>query len=243
LAQKHGLRMIDHVGDGVRLEGRPQLVNLGRINFGDRFLLSSQPVQSHIVAMPGSLIDIGDDVFISYGAAITAQREVRIGHDTKIGPFVVILDGDFHRPGDRNAAGEVAPVRIGAGVIVGTRVTILRGATLGDGARILSGSMVAGEVPCGATVGGVPARPVNDGDGGDGMDLRDLVQRVLGLAERPPYTAGPRDIAQWDSLGTLRLLLAIEDTYAITVAAEEIQSARTVAALTEIVNRAQARRV
>jgi acetyltransferase-like isoleucine patch superfamily enzyme/acyl carrier protein len=238
LIQRRWLRSIDRVGDGVLLMGRPHFVNKGRIALGDRFFLSSQPVQSHIVAMPGGVIDIGNDVSISYGAAISAQREVCIGRDAEIGPFVVIMDGDFHRPGDREAAGEVAPVHIGAGTIVGARVTILRGATIGEGARILSGSMVAGAVPSGTTVGGVPARAVNDGNGADAFDMRNLVRRVLDLAEPPGEDEGPREIPQWDSLGTLRLLLAIEETCGIAVSADEIQSAKTVAALSEIVDRA-----
>jgi acetyltransferase-like isoleucine patch superfamily enzyme/acyl carrier protein len=242
LIQRRWLRHVNHVGDGIRLKGRPHLANEGRITFGDRLSLSSQPVPSHIYVMPGGVVDIGQDVLISYGAAISAQREVRIGRDTKIGPFVVIMDGDFHRPGDRDAAGEVAPVRIGNGVMIGTRVTILRGATIGDDARILSGSMVAGAVASGSTVAGVPARAIEEGVGGDALDMRNLVKRVLGLAERPDEDQGPGDISEWDSLGTLRLLLAIEDGYGITVSADEIMSARTVAALSRIADRAVARR-
>jgi maltose O-acetyltransferase len=240
LIQRRWLRKVDHIGAGVRLQGRPHLVNEGRITLGDRVSLSSQPVASHIYVMPGGVVDIGHDVLISYGAAISAQREVRIGHDTQIGPFVVIMDGDFHRPGNREAAGEVAPVRIGNGVMIGARVTILRGATIGDEARILSGSMVAGVVASGSTVAGVPARAVIEG--GDALDMRNLVKRVFGLAERPEEDQGPGEIPEWDSLGTLRLLLAIEDSYGITVSADEIMSARTVAALSRIAERAVARR-
>jgi len=240
--QRRWLRGVDRVGEGVRLAGRPHLMNGGQLTFGDRLALSSQPVQSHIYVMPGGVVDIGHDVTISYGAAISAQREVRIGEGTRIGPFAVIMDADFHRPGNRDVAGEVAPVRIGAGVIIGTRVTILRGATIGDRARILSGSMVAGTVAGGSTVAGVPARSVDDGDGADMPDMGNLVKRVLGLAERPHEDQGPGEIAQWDSLGTLRLLLAIEDSYGISVSADEIMSARTVAALSGIAQRALARR-
>jgi acetyltransferase-like isoleucine patch superfamily enzyme len=113
-------------------------------------------VQSHIMASGGH-VTIGDRVKISYGAAISAVRAVTIGADTRIGPFVVITDSDFHGVSNRSAAGEVGPVRIGSGVTIGVKVTILRGATIGDGATILSGSMVAGHIAPGATVRGVPA--------------------------------------------------------------------------------------
>ena len=240
--QRRWLRSVNQIGDGARLHGRPHVVNEGRIEIGERLSLSSHPVQSHIYVMPGAVVDIGHDVLISYGAAISAQREVRIGRETKIGPFVVIMDGDFHRPGNRDAAGEVAPVRIGNGVVIGARVTILRGSIIGDAARILSGSMVAGAVAPGSTVAGVPARAVVEGIGSDALDMRNLVQRVLALAELPHEDQGPGEIPEWDSLATLRLLLAIEDSYGISVSADEIMSARTVAALSRIAERAAARR-
>lgn len=234
------LRLATHVGHGVRLEGRPYVANTGQITIGDDFFLSSQPVQSHIVATSGALIDIGDHVRISYGAAISAQRLIRIGRGTSIGPFVVIMDSDFHRPGNRELAGEIAPVHIGADVAIGDRVTILRGADIGDGARVRSGSMVSGTVAKGQTVGGVPARVLSDSPRESELDIPQLVQIVLGLASRPDPAAGPGEIPEWDSLGTLRLLLAIEETYGISVREKDVQSARTVAALAAVVDDALA---
>jgi acyl carrier protein len=67
------------------------------------------------------------------------------------------------------------------------------------------------------------------------LDIAALVQSVLGLAERPHRSQGPAEISAWDSLGTLRLLLAIEETYGITLNHEEISAASTVAALSDIV--------
>jgi len=191
--------------------------------------------------MPGGLVEIGDGVSISYGAAITAQCAIHIGSNTQIGPFAVIMDGDFHRPGDRDAAGDVAPIDIGEDVVVGARVTILRGADIGQGARIMSGSMVSGNVPIGAVVGGVPARPLNGAASAELPDIAELTKNVLGLAVRPEPALGPNEIPEWDSLGTLRLLLAIEETYGVTVREEEVHSAKTVAALADLVESAQTR--
>jgi hypothetical protein len=72
------------------------------------------------------------------------------------------------------------------------------------------------------------------------LDMPQLVQIVLGLASRPDPAAGPGDIPEWDSLGTLRLLLAIEETYGISVREKDVQSARTVAALAAVVDDALA---
>jgi len=239
--QQRWLRDADRVGSGLRLLGKPHLSNSGEVVIGERFFMASRPTQSHIVAMPGALVEIGDEVAIAHGAAITAQRAIHIGSNTRIGPFAVIMDGDFHRPGDRDAAGDVAPISIGADVVVGARVTILRGADIGRGACIMSGSMVSGNVPIGAVVGGVPARPLNGAASVDSPDIAELTKSVLGLAVRPELTFGPDEIPEWDSLGTLRLLLAIEETYGVIVGEEEVHSAKTVAALADLVESAKTR--
>jgi acetyltransferase-like isoleucine patch superfamily enzyme len=230
------LRSVTRVGTGARLNRRPYLPNQGRISIGDDFLLSSQPVQSHIEVLPGALIDIGDRVFISYGAAISAQREIRIGNDVKIGPFVVIMDSDFHRPGNRDASGDVAPVRIGANVIIGARVTILRGADIGEGARVTSGSTVSGMVPSGVTVRGVPALVVSEGDGADLPDVPKLLRSVLGLARRPDPGVELNDIPEWDDSGIRRLVLAVKDAYRITLREQDLHAIQTVAALCDFLD-------
>ncbi len=233
----HRLRGAFRVGNGARLRGRADIGGGGKIIIGERFLLLSQPTRSHIFATGDAVVTIGDDVLISYGAAIAAQRAIDIGSNTVLGPFVVIMDNDFHKVGDRNAAGEVAPVRIGSNVNIGARVTILRGSIVGDNVRVMSGSMVSGLIPSGATVGGVPARMVNAAGSTTGKDgdVAALVQAVLGLAKRPLATDGPEQIPEWDSLGTLRLLLAIEESYGITLDEKEMRAANTVAALAAVV--------
>ena len=133
---------------------------MGVIEIGSNFRLGSRPSASHIVAIRGARIVIGDSVAIAYGAAVTAIRSIEIGDGTQIGPFVVIMDSDFHRVGNRDDGGDVAPVVIGRNVRIGARVTILRGTTIGDNASIRSGSTVQGVVRAGSTVAGVPAKRV-----------------------------------------------------------------------------------
>jgi acetyltransferase-like isoleucine patch superfamily enzyme/acyl carrier protein len=231
------LRAFRRIGVGARLEGGADIGGGGEITAGDRFLLVSHPVRSHIFASPGAVISIGDDVQIGYGAAIAAQQAVAIGDNAVLGPYVVIMDNDFHRVGKRNEAGESAPVRIGSNVQIGARVTILRGSMIGDDVRIMSGSMVSGVVPSGVTIGGVPARVIVAGGAAErkSIDVAQLVQSVLGLSEPPYSDQGPAEIAAWDSLGSLRLLLAIEETYGVRIDEAEMRRGNTVAALATIV--------
>jgi UDP-3-O-[3-hydroxymyristoyl] glucosamine N-acyltransferase len=200
-------------------------------------------VQSHFVVGQGGTLDIGPNVSVSYGAAISAEREVRIGQGTRLGPFVVIMDSDFHRVGDRNAHAEPSPVRIGNGVVIESRVTILRGTTLGDGVRVRSGSVVSGNVPANTVVAGVPARPLTDdaapAEAGR-PDLPELVKRVLGLSQTPSLADGPDQIPEWDSLGALKLLLAMERSFGVAIREDQLKSAHSVARLAEIVEAALA---
>jgi maltose O-acetyltransferase len=52
------------------------------------------------------------------------------------------------------------PVVIGNNVVIGAGAIILPGAKIGDAARVLPGSVVNGNVVAGATVSGIPARPL-----------------------------------------------------------------------------------
>jgi len=235
LRTKHWMRGVDRFGPRPSLKGKPTIMNHGRITIGEDFCFSSDPIQSHIAAINGGTVRIGDRVHISYGAAIAALDKVDIGDDTRIGPFVQIMDSDFHRPGNRDAPGDTGPISIGRGVTIGARVAILRGTTIGDGATVLSGSMVSGYVAAGETARGVPARAVRETAGDGEVGLSQLVRSVLGLSALPAMTDGPDQIPEWDSLGSLRLLLAVEETYGISVGEHEFQAAGTIAALSELV--------
>jgi maltose O-acetyltransferase len=238
------LRRSVRLGRGARLAGRPWIENYGRIEAGERFSLNSQPVRSHLVAGARALIRIGDDVAIDYGAAVASEVRIEIGNRVRIGPFVMIMDTDFHQVADRSRRPEAGPIRIGDDIRIGSRVTILPDAAIGDGARVLSGSVVAGPVPPGAMVSGVPARPAlprgESGAGGESAPLEERVRRVVAatfaLPELPSLAGGPESIAAWDSLGTLRLILELEDEFAVSLPPDDLLGARTVQDLVGLVN-------
>ncbi|MET0791379.1 MAG: acyltransferase [Polyangiaceae bacterium] len=234
LAARMLLRACDQVGPDATITGRPRIVNQGRISIGARFHFSSEPVMSHLLAEHGSLIQIGDDVSIGHGSGIAARCGIQIGNGTRIGPFFLAMDTDYHVPGDPKAAADVSPIVIGAGVHIGNRVTILRGSTIGDGARILDGSVVSGQVSAGASVSGVPARETQSSARGrsyDSVDLRvqHVAQRTFRLPQLPPLSADREGLEAWDSLGMLSLLLALEEEFAVALGEEQMQSVQTLA--------------
>jgi len=230
---------IDSVGRGTVLAGRPFVTNDGQIRIGEDCHFSSQPVQSHILAMQDAKITIGDRVLISYGAAISAMRAIQIGDDTRIGPFCVILDNDFHKVGDRDAPGGVAPVTIGRNVSIGARVTVLRGARIGDGVCIKSGSTVSGVIANGAVVFGVPARVSKDPARKADSAVVATIMRTFSLATLPAASDGPAQIPAWTAIGAVRLLLALESALGVTLPEVPMRAAGTVADVIKLV--AQAR--
>ena len=236
------LRAVDRLGVRARVTGRPFVMNQGKIRIGRDFHLVAQPATSHIVAM-GGVIEIGDRVQIGCGAAITSLQRIRIGDDSHIGPYVVILDSDFHIVGDRSAHATPQPVWIGRNVTIGHRVTILRGTTIGNGVRVEAGSVVSGAIADGTVVAGVPAAPVVASRGAAagqdlGLDVAEVVQRVFGLPVLPKSSDGPDTIAAWDSLGALKLLLAIEQAFDIALDNGDLVCAHSVEALADVVRSA-----
>ena len=105
-------------------------------------------------------IMIGAGTYINPETLVFCRRRVEIGHDCAIGWQVQILDWDHHALEGRD---EPEPVRIGDHVWVGSRATILKGVTVGDGAVIGAGSIVTSDVPPSSLVAGNPARVIRDG--------------------------------------------------------------------------------
>ncbi len=234
LATRFLLRACDDVGAGALLRGRPRIINQGQIRLGVRFRFSSEPVMSHLLAERGGVIEIGDDVSIGHGSGIAARRRIRIGNGARLGAFLLVMDTDYHVPGDSKAEAEVNPIEIGNGVRIGSRVTILRGSVIGDGAIVLDGSVVSGEVPARARVGGVPARVTSPGMPGQTHETVDLrVQRVAQQAFRlprlPSLNSGRAELEAWDSLGTLSFLLALEEAFGVPLGEDQMRDVNTLA--------------
>lgn len=110
----------------------------------------------------GYNIHLGDEVFLNYGCTILDICPVHIGAMTQIGPMSQIIAADHPRdPAIRDLGLENgAPVTIGRNVWIGGNVMILPGVTVGDDATVGAGAVVTRDVPPGATVAGIPAKPI-----------------------------------------------------------------------------------
>jgi maltose O-acetyltransferase len=85
---------------------------------------------------------------------------VEIGNCVAIGHHVVLIttDHDTSNPNDRSGTTKFGKIVIEDGAWIGARSTILPGVTIGRGAVVAAGSLVAHSVPANKVAGGVPAR-------------------------------------------------------------------------------------
>lgn len=163
------------VGRRLRATG-PLLLRVhpeGRLVIGDDCTLHSgfavNPVGGALrlaiwVGKSGSLV-IGDNVGIS-NATLVAMADVRIADDVRIGGGASVYDTDFH---SLDLAGRLArpdtgvrraPVSLSRGAFVGGHAIVLKGSSLGEGAILGAGAVLAGSIPGGEVWAGNPARRI-----------------------------------------------------------------------------------
>ena len=130
---------------------------LGRwVHLGD-----SNRVRCH----EGSLV-IGDKCVFGRENTVNAYLDIEIGAGSIISDWVYVCDfdhvtEDIYRP-IKDQGIVKSPVRIGPDVWIGTKATVLRGTTVGNGSVLGAHSLVRGEVPPFSVMGGVPARILKD---------------------------------------------------------------------------------
>jgi carbonic anhydrase/acetyltransferase-like protein (isoleucine patch superfamily) len=192
------------------------------------------------------VLEIGDDVSIAHGAAIAAFENIQVGNGTCMGPFVVIMDTNFHgAPGDQSVQHDCRPVVIGSNCRIGTRVTITRGATIGDGAEILAGSVVSSTIPPRACAGGARARIVGGaGEAASRWDgaaaaIPELIMQAFSPETLPDLDTPLFDMVGWNPHGLTRLLDAIESRFGVSIEAPLMSGALSRAELAAAVERAR----
>jgi serine O-acetyltransferase len=95
---------------------------------------------------------MGSGVFIDHATGIVIGETARVGDDVSM-LHNVTLGGTGKVFTDRHP-------KIGRGVLLGAGAKVLGNITVGDEARVASGSVVLRDVPARCTVAGVPAKPV-----------------------------------------------------------------------------------
>ncbi len=123
-----------------------------RCYFTARLISQFNRFFTQIEIHPGAII--GRRFFIDHGAGVVIGETSEIGDDVLMYQGVVLGGTTLYK--------KKRHPTIGNNVVIGSRAIVLGAITVGDGARIGSGSVVIKSVPPGATVVGVPGRIVEE---------------------------------------------------------------------------------
>ncbi|KFI96142.1 glycosyltransferase [Bifidobacterium stellenboschense] len=104
----------------------------------------------------GGSIVLGNNVFFNNGCGLHARKSITIGDETIFGENVHVYDHN-HRFADptlaiKDQGYSEAPVTIGRHCWIGSNVTILKGATIGDNTVIGAGCVISGDIPADSVV-------------------------------------------------------------------------------------------
>ena len=107
---------------------------------------------------------VGEGTIFGHHCTMAARDSVTIGIDCLIAEMVSVRDHDhcFDRldVATRDQGFSVAPVSIGKNVWLASKVSVLKGVTIGDNAIVGANAVVTRDIPANAIAVGIPARVI-----------------------------------------------------------------------------------
>lgn len=105
-------------------------------------------------------LQIGANCLLNGHIWIDTTANVRIGNHVTLGHHVMLVTAnhDMSHPSFRGGTVRPGPITVSDGCWLAARVVVLPGVTIGEGAVVAAGAVVARDVPPHTLVGGVPAR-------------------------------------------------------------------------------------
>jgi len=137
-----------NLGDDVRVKA-PLLVHNGALDKGRHF----------------RNLQIGTGSYVGRQLFLDLQDRVELGCHVTVAQGVMLIthtDAGNSPLSKTKLLHSQAPITIRDGAYLGARSTVLQGVTIGEEAIVAAGALVTRDVPAGATVGGVPAKPLHE---------------------------------------------------------------------------------
>jgi lipopolysaccharide O-acetyltransferase len=146
----------------ARMISNPQYIELqNNVKIKDNYRIECY--HNYAGASLNPKLKIGNNVIIGYNFSCLVANHIEIGNDTILASDILItsenhgmnpesVDPYYKQPLS------TGPVKIGNGVWIGEKVTILPGVTIGDKSIIAAGSIISKDIPPYSIAGGGPAK-------------------------------------------------------------------------------------
>ncbi len=118
-----------------------------------------------IVVYKGGELRFGEDVYVGHGSTIVCARSIEVGKGTLIADLVTIRDTNHRRVADvpvGRSGVDSKPIRVGENCWLGSKVTVVAGASIGNDVTVGANAVLAGQFGDRCTLGGVPARVLSN---------------------------------------------------------------------------------
>ena len=160
-------------GSGLHLiGGMPQVLGDLELRIGNNVTMHGVSTFIGGKLRERPLLWVGDNTLLGYQMEIAVGTSVRIGRHVLIASRVSLMGYDFHPLNALDRVSNLPPDETGAGDIVigdyawlGSNCIVLKGVTIGEGAVVGTGSLVAKDIPPYTVAAGVPARVIKSIEG------------------------------------------------------------------------------
>jgi acetyltransferase-like isoleucine patch superfamily enzyme len=154
------------VGRGLKLpNGIPLIQGNLNIYLGDNVTIGKAVIGANKI-YDEPILRVGNNSTIGFHTDISIAKEISIGDNCMIAPYCFLMDSDDHPinpqkrlSGDNITKDDIAPIKIGNNVWIGSYCSILKGVTIGDNSIIATRSVVTRDVIENCVYAGYPARP------------------------------------------------------------------------------------
>lgn len=154
------------MGRSVELGPR---VSIGSLTYMDTFEIrigEGTRINSQVVVgglqTPKSSLMMGKNCILMEWSVVNTSMPIVIGDDVGIGGHCLLFTHGLWPSGFEGFPVNFGPIRIGDRAWLAWRVSVLPGASIGEGSIVSTDACVIGEIPAHVLAGGVPAKPLRD---------------------------------------------------------------------------------
>jgi serine acetyltransferase len=165
------LTRVETKAEGLRLDGgMPQVLGPLRIVMGSDCRINGKTTFSaRPSTRPQPVLEIGDNVGISWQTSISVGTKVVLGNNVRIAQRCFLagypghpMDAEDRAAGLPCTAQQIGDIVLEDDVWLGTGVMVMPGVRIGRGTVVAAGSVVTKDLPAGVIAGGMPAKVIRE---------------------------------------------------------------------------------